>query len=261
MTDFSLVCLVSTYREGPPLRAGLRTILEAGFDAVHVWEGPALDVERDLGGAPESPLGEFRRDADVFHGSWPTDAVKHTEMIQHARREFYDRPLWIMWMGGDELLLYGSALRDIAQHLLWQDEAEGRSIQAMIKDPGNDAVAITGGGVVYLLEADGGLSIMRGRLVRGDAIRRYVVGDLVCELITGAQARLGNLPVDANVWMEERFTGMEAGRLFIPPPLPGEPLVVHRSHLRHPSRRTLRMHEQEHAELERLGFPIGKNGR
>lgn len=254
MTDFSLVCLVSTYREGPLVAGTIRSCLEAGFDRVAVFEGPAGPERCD--DAPESELEPFYRDADVFRGSWVSDAEKHTHALEWARKH-YPGVLWVMWMGGDELLFHGSSLRDIAQSILWQDEARGASLASLIRD----GEAPTGGGVVYLLEADGALSLMRGRLVRGDLIRRYLVGDLVCELVTGVQARLGNIRVSAAQWIEERGEPLEQGWAYLPPPLPGEPFVYHRSHLRHPARRMLRMHEQEAAELERLGLPVGSNGR
>ena len=38
--------------------------------------------------------------------------------------------------------------------------------------------------------------------------------------------------------------------------LPGEAVIVHRSHLRHPARRGSRLHMQELAELEKMGLPV-----
>jgi hypothetical protein len=44
------------------------------------------------------------------------------------------------------------------------------------------------------------------------------------------------------------------GQVFVGPPMPGEPFILHRPLLRHPLRRGHRLHEQERVELEKAGL-------
>jgi len=184
-------------------------------------------------------------------GEWSTDADKRTMMLTWAKQQ-WQGPLWALWLDGDELLMNGRYLRDQIQSLQWADEQRGASIAT----PDNPPV---GGLPIRLVEPDGSVALCKGKLVRVDLIRSYLVSNLTAEMVNGAVIRLGNVPQSASEWIEPRVEAHGArDKLFLLPPLPGEPYLVHRSHLRHPARVSNRMHEQEASELERLGMPTGE---
>jgi hypothetical protein len=102
---------------------------------------------------------------------------------------------------------------------------------------------------LWVKEADGSLGVTSGRLVRLDLIRSYQVSVSVVEDVGGEEQGLGNVTTDARLWLELWMQATESGRLVAWPPGPGDSCIVHRSNLRHPARRGLRMHHQEAAEL------------
>lgn len=259
--------LMSTYREGGLAIESVRSI-EPYVDELIVFEGPAGAVDDAVLEAPPTD----RSIQTVYSGSWPTDAAKRTDMIKHARRRAgvggsASEPLWCLWLDADEILVNGHLLRDFLQRVVWEDERLGRTIL----DPGNGpafSVPLT------QVEHDGSLGRVLSRCVRGDLIRRYVVSSHVLELVTGQTVQHGLRPltyVDTPQTMAiEMIAGLDVPdaekqarleaiemRLFVPQLLAGEPHTIHRPHLRHPARQSLRMHEQERAELERHGLPTG----
>jgi len=249
---FALVGLVSCYREGPLARTAVASLLAAGLDGVVVWEGPA-GSER-LEDAPETDLGGLVDHVDFRESTvgWQTDALKRSEMLHYTvrtvRKERGDKtlPVWGMWIDGDEQLVNGWAVRDLVQERVWHDEHEGASIA----DPDN---LPTGGIALRFVEYDGTCAFERGRLLRLDTLRRFVVSNLIVESVHKVHIRLGRVPETTE--LEEMAREMFPGRRIVSPPLPGEPVIVHRSHLRHPARASSRMHEQEAAELDRLALP------
>lgn len=255
MSGFRLVGLMPTYREGSLARSAVDSLLQARLDKVIVWEGPAGDGRVDddapptmldlIGGhstyfATTAPLFDFKA------GRWESDAAKRTEMLRYAVKQYPGEIVWGIWLDGDELLVNGRYLRDLVQERAWNDEHEG----ANLRDPSN---LPTGGIPVRLVEYDGTCSFAHGRLIRLDTVRRFVVSNLLIETVLGSEMRLGNVPERTE--LEDLAREAFPGRRIVPPPLPGEPVIVHRSHLRHPARKGLRLHEQEKAELERLGIP------
>ena len=263
---FHLVALISTYQEGTLANAAVQSCLTAGLEVV-VWEGPAGEERCD-----EAPVTEILPTIDFrWHAAeWSTDAVKRTEMLNYAKQQWHTKPLWVLWLDGDEQLLNGRALWDMCQSIMWADEHTGASILKPDNPP-------TGGAPIRLVEPDGSTSLLKGRLVRGDLIRSYVVSNLVLEMVNGISLRLGNVQtrvedqphVQAAIHLgqliqeasgskkaelEEKLNDL-FGLLYLSPPLPGEPVIVHRSHLRHPARQALRMHEQEADQLDILGLP------
>lgn len=234
---FVLAGLMPTYREGPLALAAARSLVEA-TDMTVVFEGPAGDVSCE--GAPDTGVDDGC--VDYFRlGRWESDAAKRTEMLRLALKRYPARPLWGMWLDADEILVNGRYARDLVQERVWHDQ----------EHPDEPA---TGGIPLRLVEYDGTCSFARGRLIRLDTLRRFVVSNLIVETVDGVQMRIGNVSESDELYRAAREHFPEAH--IVPPPLPGEPVIVHRSHLRHPARRSLRLHEQERSELERLGLPV-----
>lgn len=247
--DFRLVCCMPTYREGLLARAAAESVL-GHVDELVVWEGPA-GRERLPDSTPATPL-ELLVELEplgvhVFEGGWAADHEKRTAMLKWCKRKWHDRPLWIVWLDADELLLNAAYLRDVVRAQMWEDEALGRSIAKPDHTP-------TGGLVIRYVEADGSVAKEWGRCIRADVIRRYVVSNLMLETVLGQQLRLGRRQEHAGEWREPRQR-VHGEFLVLDPPLPGEPVFVHRSYLRHPERARLRLHEAEHERLVELGLP------
>ena len=243
MSDFALVGLMPTYREGSLVDGAIRSLEDAGLDTIVVWEGPAGADRCD--DAPETSNailghGHWKR------GRWESDAAKRTEMLRHTLKQYPGRTVWGIWVDADELLVNGRHVRDLVQERVWYDEHGGASIA----DPDN---LPTGGIPIRFVEYDGTCAFEQGRLLRLDTLRRFVVSNLIVETVLGSHVRLGRIPETTD--LEEMAREAFPGRRIVSPPLPGEPVIVHRSHLRHPARQALRLHTQEAAELERLGLP------
>lgn len=265
-TDFYLVAQIPTYREGRLALGAIGSCLDSGLDGIVVWEGPAGPTRLD--DAPETvgldlPSARLR----VKTGEWANDADKRTAMLRWTKEQWHDRPLWVVLVDGDEVLVNGRYLRDHIQAGVWQDELHGRSLA----DPDN---LPTGGLPLRIVEADGSVSFTRSRVFNAQMIRRFVVSNLIVETAVGSELRLGHRPEPAmppydallHVLEQSPLTATreeaeilraQLQRHFVWPPLPCEPHLFHRTHLRHPSRQGLRLHEQERDEIVRLGYPTG----
>lgn len=248
---FVLVGLMSTYREGPLAEGAYRSLAVAGFDRVFVFEGPA-----GRAGCEDAPVTSQALPRDR-EGRWQSDAAKRTEMLRFVLRQYPGRAVWGVMVDGDELLVHGENVRDQIQAKMWEDEARGASLA----DPSN---LPTGGIPLRIVEHDSTCCFAFERLLRLDTLRRFVVSNLIVETVFGNQMRIGHVAetLELQRQMEEACAveaaeeGWSAPRRLVMPPLPGEPCILHRSHLRHPARRGLRLHEQERAELVRLGLPV-----
>lgn len=262
MYSFRLVALVSTYREGTLALNAVRS-LHGTVDEIMLWDGPCGE---DV--CPDAPATEIadRHAANVRQGAWESDAHKRTAMLREAKQRWHDRPLWLLMLDGDELLMQGETLRDLIQHALWQDRARGASLTDPDKPP-------TGGLPLRIVERDGSVAIEKGRVLNAAAIRAFKVSNLIVETVTGLELRLGRaaeppLPLQrmldeiarstSSDWAPDELAVLHAhlSARFLFPPLPGEPFLLHRSHLRHPARAAHRLHEAERAEVERLGLPL-----
>ncbi len=230
--------LVSSYVEGPLVRMAIQSALRA-CDHVYVFEGPA-GPDRCL----DAPLSDLTTpweipELTIVRGEWQTDAAKRTAIVKHVQPA-KPEPVWGVWIDGDEVLMQGEFLRDWLQALVWEDEASGDT---------------TVGFPIRIVEMDGSVAICRAKCLRVDQISNYVVSSSGIKLKNGVTVAEGNLPQKLTEWWNADRMRVAAGdRLMLEPPLPGEPYLLHRSPLRHPARRGLRMHEQEAAELERLGL-------
>lgn len=238
-----VVGLISAYREGRLTLGAVRSLAAVGLDDLLVSEGPAGELPPGVEEAPES---EWPEGLDVNFGRWRTDARKRDAMVQEAKRRHVLRegePLWGVWLDGDELLAHGEYLRDRLQAVLWEDEASGRPPTLNLP--------------LWTREPDNSLGITGGRLVRLDLIRSYEISVSVVRSIGGEEQGLGNVDTDARLWLDLWLAAVESGRMLAWPPGPLEPCIVHRSHLRHPARKGLRLHEQEAVELAKAG-KLGK---
>lgn len=216
----------------------MRSLDRVGLDDLLVYEGAAgepLQLTAPL------PISVFPR--DVRHvskeGRWRTDARKRNEMLQEAkRRSPSTEPLWGIWLDGDEILVNGEYLRDILQAVVWNDERDG---DPTIRHP------------LWVVEADGGMALTNSRVVRLDLIRSYDISVSVVTNEHGVEEAWGNTNPDARVFAQMFFAAVDAGRMAAWPPISCQPHIYHRSNLRHPLRRGLRLHKQEASELRKAG--------
>ena len=234
-----LVGLVSSYREGGLVQGAIRSALDA-CDHVFVLEGAAgAPIEADV---PATDLGVFSDDPRVTYreGRWRTDGRKRQAMLEWSRQ--FAPPVWGVIVDADEILMNGLYLRDWLQRLEWHEEVnpEARYL----------------GRPMRIMELDGSLAWVRGRLLRLDRIQKYEVSTSVFVNDRGIRHGEGNVPDRFSEWQTPRMKYIEDDVMLAMPPLPTEPFLVHRSMLRHPLRSGLRLHEQERDELVRAGLPV-----
>lgn len=242
---FELVVLISAYRDGMLTLGAIESALNATWDVI-VFEGPAgPPLEADV---PDTDYSDAYG-IDLHEGSWSTDAKKRTAMVEAVRKRFgRGKPVWGVWLDSDEILCNGEWLADELAMWQWQQLADG-----------DERIAWP----MLLVERDGGgIVVCRGKCVRIDLIDRYSVSSNVFVNHLGiTEAHHGNLPVQMtdieeafrrDLWQrigDAQERARIADQLRELPPLPCQPFLLHRSGLRHPLRRGLRMHEQETVEL------------
>ncbi len=244
-----IVGLISAYLEGNLLEGAMRSLDTIGLDDLLVYEGPAgppLDVPAALNLGSVFPT-------DIEHvskaGRWRTDARKRDEMLQEAKRrarllEPSREAVWGIWLDGDEILVNAKYLRDRLQAVVWNDDAEReRDPEALptIHQP------------LRVVEADGSIALTNSRVFRVDLVRSIDISVSVVTNEYGVEEAWGNTNPDARLWVEMWMKAVETGRMIAWPPLPCEPHIFHRSNLRHPARRGLRLHRQENDELRKAG--------
>jgi hypothetical protein len=258
---FGLVALISTYAEGTLAQGAVDSCQVDGIDEVFVLEGPCADP---LFGVPATELhaGWYTFDS----GSWGTDAEKRTQLLRWAVDDRPEpgqgKPLWGFWLDGDEILMNGRYLADLVQSVQWQNE--------LLEERGEQGFS---GMPLHIFDQDGSVATDRVRVMRIDQVDEILVSNLIYRMSSGVEVRLGRDPVtvddliqtkalrllEAQEPSEKRDAEIErlSDLLIFPMPLPCEPYIYHRPHLRHPRRAALRLHEQEHDELVRLGLPTG----
>ena len=232
-----LVGMISSYLEGDLLIGAMRSLDKAGLDDMLVFEGPAGKPLEEY-----VPVSVMPRDVPhvAKHNRWRSDARKRNEMLAEAKRRHPGEELWGVWLDGDEVLVNAEYLRDLLQAVTWNDEHDG-SGEPTIHWP------------LRVVEADGSIAVTMGRLVRLDLIASYDISVSVVTNKHGFEEAFGNVNEDARLWVEVWMKAVETGRMIAWPPLPCEPHIYHRSHLRHPLRRGLRLHKQERDELVKAG--------
>ncbi len=236
-----LAVLCSFYLEGPLADATIRSALATGAPVI-VFEGPAGPPLENAADCPVTDYGEWHHAITLVRGAWKSDAAKRTAMVEYCRR-YRPEPVWGLLLDGDEVLCNPEFLADHIRSLEWT----------------NDPDAPWMGWPIKLVELDGGVTVCRGKVVRVDLIDSYSVSSSVFTNALGYMHGEGNYPLDFTEHrrpIQEFIDGLPPAqaeqasrRLWLPPPLPCEPFLMHRSALRHPARAGLRLHEQEASEL------------
>lgn len=247
--------MVSAYKEGRLVRAAIRSLQAVELDRLYVFEGPAGEPLGD--DVPDSDYGAFHAsppefesphksrpgDKTVFHyGRWRTDGRKRNEMLQRAKSDFPGVPFWCVVVDADEVLVNGEFLRDRLQFLLWEDERKSASIAI----PDNPPMARW---PLHLVEHDGSMAVITARVFRGDLVQSIDISSSVVTNVSGVREGWGNHEARSALWIENWMRAIDQGKMIAWPPLPCEPHLVHRSNLRHPLRRGLRMSAQETVEF------------
>lgn len=189
---------------------------------VAVFEGPVGEAPMTGEASPLTPAQKMG--AIVKSGAWASDAAKRTAALEWARDKWkgmqpkgskHAGPLWILWLDGDEVLIWPEFLRDFLHRA---SQVEGAF-----------------NWLIRLTEFDGSTAHCSGKCIRGDIVERYLVSSYQIE-INGMTIALPNVPI----WKPGEPLG-EVNR----PPLQGEPHILHRSGLRAPSRTAARLHDKE----------------
>lgn len=235
-----VVGLVSAYKEGGLVQGAIDSLEKVRLDDLLVYEGPAGDPLGDDVPESEYLLPETLRSYCLREGRWRTDARKRDEMLQAVKRAYPDDQVWGVWLDGDEILVNGEYLRDRLQSVVWEDDHDGSGVPT-VHQP------------LRVIEGDGSIATTNSRLVRLDLVRSMDVSVSVVTNEWGVEEAWGNTNPDARLWVELWMRAVETGRMIAWPPLPCEPFIFHRSGLRHPLRRGLRMHRQEADELRKAG--------
>lgn len=238
----TLVGLCSSYAEGELVRGAVRSLLEA-CDHVYLYEGPAGEPIADEHMVPATDLGEDLEayDLTIHYGRWRSDARKRQAMLERVKKD-HPGPLWGVIVDADEVLMNGVYLRDWLLRLDYHEDV--------------DADAEYLGKPMRIVELDGSVGWVRGRLLRLDRVLEYRVSTSVFNTTQGLFTNAGNVPDSYSDWAVPRRAYLEGDRMVMKPPLPTEPYIVHRSMLRHPLRAGLRMHEQERDELRSAGMKV-----
>jgi hypothetical protein len=256
-----VVGMVSSYLEGRLVRGAVESLLEVELDYLYVFEGPAGEPLEDELAVPASELDwlenlvkasnlpGFAPKVRVHRGRWRADARKRDQMLGMARKDVAlahgaGVPWWAVVVDGDELLVNGRYLRDRLSWIEWENERRGASV-ALPDNPPNVRWPLR------LIESDGSISHVTARVFRGDMVRSIDHSSSVITNRAGVREGWGNYGEASAVWIEGWLRAIDQGHMIAWPPFSGEPHLVHRSGLRHPLRRALRMSDQEAVEFAR----------
>jgi hypothetical protein len=241
-----LVGLCSSYAEGRLVQAAVDSLLGA-CEHVYVFEGPAGEPIADdvLEQVPASDLAPYadHEHVTVHRNRWRTDARKRQAMLEWAKQD-YPGPLWGVIVDADETLVNGEYLADWLAILDWQEQLDETGDTEYVGRP------------MRIVELDGSLRWVRGRLLRLDRIVEYRVSTSVFLTSQGLYTNAGNVPDSYADWATPRRGYIDGDQMVVRPPIPTEPFLVHRSMLRHPLRRDLRLHKQERDELRAAGMKV-----
>jgi len=242
-----VVGMVSSYKEGRLVQNAVRSLLELEPDALYIFEGPAGEPLGD--DVPDSDYGRTNHPhiaARVVYreGRWRTDGRKRNAMLQQAKSDYPGQPFWCVVVDADEVLVNGRYLRDRLEWIMAEDVQRG----ADPSDPSNPPMARW---PLHLVEHEGSMSLITARVFRGDLIRSIDISSSVITNSAGVREGWGNFEATSKLWIENWLAAIDAGKMIAWPPFSVEPHIVHRSNLRHPLRRGVRMSEQETVEFAR----------
>jgi hypothetical protein len=248
-----IVAVCSSYREGAGFGSTLDSALR-GCDYVYVLDGP-------IGDAPPVAPGDYLDGLEehisfrvanerltIEHGSWASDADKRSHALFRVKGKYSPAKgdsLWVLWLDGDELLLWPEYLQDWTRRV--------------------DAETGAGGFAIRIVEYDGSVAKCYGKIIRADRVRRYVHSSYHVELHTGIEVALPNVPLcqaggipilpsGIDQWGELSEADRARWLADARPPIQGEPHLLHRSWLRDPGRTIARQSDAEgelYAEVDR----------
>lgn len=240
-----VVGMVSAYKEGRLVQAAIRSLLDVDLDALYIFEGPAGEpLDDDVPDTEYAGTNHPHIAARVVYreGRWRTDGRKRNAMLQQAKQDFPGVPFWCVVVDADEVLVNGRYLRDRLEWIMAEDEARG----ADPADPDNPPMARW---PLHLVEHEGSMSLITARVFRGDLLRSIDISSSVVTNQAGVREGWGNFEATSRLWIENWLAAIDTGRMIAWPPFSTEPHLVHRSNLRHPLRRGVRMSVQEQQEF------------
>lgn len=248
-----IVALISTYQEEELIASVIRSAIH--LDGIIVADGTTDSGKATANRNRYTVGGEFEEafrkrvglkdfyDFQYLCGHWNSDAHKRTEMMDFAKGQLIGKESdWALWLDGDEVLLWGQYLHD---HCSRADHVTG-----------------TGGTTLKIVEYDGSVAECFGKLIKLDAVKRYIMSSYEIELSNGMTVALPNVPLCT-------AGGLPIGNITSPddpllaknrPPLQGEPHLLHRHGLRSPEREALRMHDTEGESFSALVKSAGLEG-
>ena len=230
-----IVGLVPTFQEGRLAWSAIGS-LYAGCDHVAVFDGPVGgNAATGRASVFPKPDGKFT----VKHGAWESDAAKRTAMLRWVQsRTWLEDDTWIVWLDGDEVMLWGEYLPDM--------------IERACEEGGDDSPV--GGIPIRLTELEGTTSLAMGRVLRASAVSEYLISISLVALANGETVTLGNLPVwnwrDGPMLVSRDDQGGIVVDPRCRPATPGEPQILHRSAWRSKTREVQRQSEAEQAAFE-----------
>lgn len=216
-----IVALISTYEEDPGI---LQSCIDSAeyLDYVLIFDGP-IGSDKDI---YSEPILDFSWQSTI-KGEWKTDASKRTQMLEFAKESLGEDYEWALWLDSDEILLWGQYLKDLCGRAEYENA--------------------TGGTTLRIVEYDGSVAECFGKLIRIDAVKRYVMSSYEIELTNGMTVALPNVPLCSMGGMPIGDIKTASDPLLAKnrPPLQGEPHLLHRHGLRNPNRQARRLHATE----------------
>lgn len=224
-----IIALISSYQE-----TMLDSCIEsaASLDKIFVFEGPTTYNENILQHRDMPRLSRLHVPYILYSGRWKSDADKRTEMLKEAQAWNYDA--WGIWIDGDEILLYGEYLRDHTMRASYETGAGGYTLR--------------------IVEYDGSVAQCHGKIIKLDAISRYIMSSYEVELASGLTVALPNVPICSAGGIpigdisERDDPKLATNR----PPVIGEPHLLHRHGLRNPNREAPRLHDKEAESFQEM---------
>ncbi len=227
----NIIGLISCYDEGYLLESTILSAL-AACDEVGIFEGPVgKQTIKPLRLSASLKTKHYLHTPPVRR--YKDDADKRNVALSWAKKKWPRDDTWIVWLDGDEVLIWPEYLRDWVQR--------GRHVTGV------------GGIQLRIVELDGSVVFSNGRVVRTAVIKRYLLAASQVVLNTGMIIALphellctaGGMPVKpADGWGMEPAQ-MDAYLARYRPPVAGEPHILHRSLLRDPKRGVQRQNVPE----------------